>query len=99
MENEQNQNINTQTMPEKPVVEPEKSNFLSSKWLKIGMLTVVVLFIIGGAYLLLKNQAKKGVVTTSPTQTKTIAPKITNLNPNTGTLYGDIKVRLHQVLK
>ena len=83
-----------------PASEPKKSNILNSKLLKIVVVVLIFLFVlVGGLYLLGKKQATKVVMTPTPTPAMTAKPATTNLNPNTGNLYGDIKVRLQEVLK
>src|SRR3989344_3394339 len=61
-----------------------------SKWLMLGIIAVVLLILVGGVFMLTKNNASKQI-NQPPTQTTTASPT-PNLNPNTGTLYGDIKV-------
>lgn len=61
MENEQNQNLNQ--IPQQSVLEPvsnsENSSSLHSKWLKVGVVVVVALLLLGGAYVLNKNNSGK----------------------------------------
>ncbi len=70
MENEENQNlnINQPPAPQQPIVEPEKSSLLGSKWIKIGAVVVILLFLLGGAYLLGKNNSSSQS-TQAPTPT------------------------------
>lgn len=47
-----------------PVAEPEKSSFPKSKWLKIGIVVAVLVVLLGGVYILGKNNASKEVACT-----------------------------------
>lgn len=44
--------------PSQPPSKPVKSNFLNSKWLKIGIVVMVLVVLLGGAYTLGKNNTK-----------------------------------------
>lgn len=72
-----------------PSFEPKKL----LKWIVVAIIVVVLIIASGaGAYFLNKNSAPK-------TQTPTPSKTTNSLNPNTGNLYNDIKVRLNEVLK
>ncbi len=91
-----NPEIQNQAPP--PVAESEpKGKFHLPKFAFLGIVFIILFVLLGGVYMLGKNNAGKQV---SQTQKQTTAVSPTpNLNPNTGTLYGDIKVRLEEVIK
>lgn len=69
MENEQNQNSNSTTLPpapQQPIVEPEKSSFMSSKWIKIGIGFAILVILLGGIYTLGRSSVLKELNPTSP---------------------------------
>lgn len=78
MESQQNsaeQNSqNIEELPVKPAVEAQKSNFLSSKWLRIGAVLVVSLVLLGGIYFLGKNNAKTKSTRVAQTTASTPTP-------------------------
>lgn len=67
------------------------------KYIFLVIVFVILLAIVGSAYFMVQNNSSKQTYQT-PKQTTTVTPT-PNLNPNTGTLYGDIKVRLQEVIK
>lgn len=92
----------TPIQPQVPVLEqpvnPEVLPNQNSKKMLflVPILFIVILIIVGGAYFFsTKNKPKVVSHKTSPTPT--IDKK--NLNPNTGNLYEDVKVRLKEVMK
>lgn len=91
------QPVTAPTTPPTPEQKPKSSKRI------ITVIVVLFLLAVGGsaAYFLSKNvktQPKNAIV--APTPTIAINKTVTNnLNPNTGNLYKDIKVRLKEVLK
>ncbi len=90
-----------QPVPPKPISE-QKSELKKSfplKWLLVitGIILVAILLI--GIYMLSKNQSVNQKPAQKTTQTPTPIKKPNTLNPNTGNLYSDIKLRLNEVLK
>ena len=79
---------------------PKKSN----KMLVWAVIFLVVVLALGvGSYFLINSgksipSSSTPAVTPTPTPTPTSVSKVT-LNPNTGNLYQDIKVRLDEVFK
>ena len=73
----------------------EKGNFL----MVLGI--IVVLLIIGAGIYYLNLNKNRTTDTTNYQKTATPSPETSkvNLNPNTGNLYQDIKVRMQEVLK
>jgi len=82
-------------------------------FLPVILLIIVVILAVGG-YLLYKQSNQPGlqpqqikqnspvaptISIPSSNPSSTTIPKTTSLNPNTGNLYSDIKVRLNAVLK
>lgn len=70
-----------------PVTKPQKSTFLSSKWLKIGIGAIIVLALLGGAYFLgtkkLTTQPASTVTTSpTPTSTQNIVPSTPTSTPS-----------------
>lgn len=61
MENEENQNLNTNQPPAQPIAESEKQSFLSSKWLKIGAVVVIIILVLSLTFVLGKNNAGKSI--------------------------------------
>lgn len=65
---------------------------------------IIFLIIFGGVYYFYTHKMSQPLTPQSPVNTKTnsqVTPTTqpASLNPNTGNLYGDIKVRLKEVLK
>lgn len=80
------------TLPE----EPQVSDNPNKNYKKI--LVIFVLLVIGIGVLLALVYKKDGLKTAYNSESP-VPSASPNLNPNTGDLYGDIKVRLNEVIK
>jgi len=83
------------------------------KGFSLGLILIIVVVLAVGGYLFYKQNSQPSlhpqqtkqyspvptISSPSSTPTASTTPKTTSLNPNTGNLYGDIKVRLNQVIK
>ncbi len=89
--------------PDQSIQEDRQTIILKQKGYLLPILGIlVVLLIVGGAYYFYTQKTSQSLIPQSSvnTQTQTTpANKSVNLNPNTGNLYSDIKVRLNQVIK
>lgn len=75
MEEKTAQNPNPTTPTPTPVVEPEKQSFLNSKWLKIGIVILILIVILGGSFILGgKLMDKPQTLTPTATPTLTSIP-------------------------
>ncbi|GEM_PF-2519223 len=68
------------------------------KILIIGIVFVIIIILGTVLFLVKDNSSKETTLVATPTPILTPITTL-NLNPNTGTLYGDIKVRLQEVIK
>lgn len=101
-----NNQIPQQVPPQNPTTEnstrvnspPAPKSFLSKKIILIVVILVIFLGA-GGTYFVLNSQNKPTptIAKTEPISTPTST--IENLNPNSGNLYEDIKIRMNQVMK
>lgn len=88
MQNEQNQKLNSipPPAPQQPIVEPEKSSFLSSKWLKIGIGFAVIILVLSFTFVLGKNSSKPKISEINQTSTVKFSPtpasNAANATPN-----------------
>lgn len=108
MENGEKQNLNTQPVSEQPtpasIPELEKKSILHSKWLKIGVIVVILSILLGGVYMLGKNGLNKQSPTptsvSEATSTPTPIPDPTanwkTYSPADKQLFGDVTFKYPQ---
>jgi len=80
-----------------PISQPQNNTFWRKKTVIAISLVFLILLLLGGMYFYYLATQKKAISTKQISQKK--ADNKTTLNPNTGNLYKDIKIRLNQVME
>jgi flagellar basal body-associated protein FliL len=99
VEDSQEQQPIQSQVPDQQAPQSFESQKSFPKWPLIIAVIILITILLIGAYALNKNQSAKQKLATQTTQTPTPTKMPNSLNPNTGNLYSDIKVRLNEVLK